>query len=298
MAIEINGKIYRNLQEQVLKNKEDIEALQESTPVDPTVYATQEYVDNAIENLDLSDYATQEYVTEQIANIDVDLSGCLKTDGSNTPTNDISWNDNGLVELGFIELNEQALKPTADTDIWKDTSSNVHITRSLVADYGVNSGGLPITNVGTPSNNTDAATKAYVDSAIANAGGGGGGGGSTIPTLNGYSESIRCASGNYSGGDVQQDHNEGNWDWGPSVFGYFAEVGNLIFVQITNTNPPPIQGIQVASFMNRGVNYALLYGMVGSTVTVYTNNVTTNGVFAVPNTDLDGQMLLCFSKVV
>ena len=31
MAIEINGKIYRNLQEQVQKNKDDIEELQEST---------------------------------------------------------------------------------------------------------------------------------------------------------------------------------------------------------------------------------------------------------------------------
>lgn len=37
MAIERNGKIYRNLQEQVLKNKEDIEELKAATPEIPDI---------------------------------------------------------------------------------------------------------------------------------------------------------------------------------------------------------------------------------------------------------------------
>lgn len=250
--IEINGKIYRNLQEQVLKNKEDIEALQ---------------------------------------------AAAIKRDGSNSPTNDISWNDKGIVELGFIELDEQVLKPTTETDIWKDSASNVHVTCPLVADFGVNSGGLPITNVGAPSNPADAATKNYVDTAIANAGGGGGGTTPSLPTYNGYSESVYCAAGNYNGGDVQTDHNYGSWDWTASNTGIFAEAGNLIFVRIQNSSPPPVEAVQIASFADRGVSYALLWGIAGQTNTVYTNNVTANGIFAVPHAELDQTMLLCFSKV-
>ena len=34
MSIEINGKVYRNLQEQVEKNKEDIEVLDQKIPED------------------------------------------------------------------------------------------------------------------------------------------------------------------------------------------------------------------------------------------------------------------------
>lgn len=279
MAIEINGKIYRNLQEQVLKNKEDIEELKAATPVIP-------------DTPDVPEGVTEERVNELID------AAAIKRDGSTAPTGDISWNDKGLVELGFIELDEQVLRPTTETDIWKDSASNIHVTCPIVADFGLNSGGLPITNVGTPSNNTDAATKAYVDSAVAASGGGGSSETPSLPTLNGYSESIYCAAGNYNGGNVQEDHNYANWDWSVNNTGYFAEVGNLIFVQITNTNPPPVEGIQVSSFANRGVNYALLWGMVGQTVTVYTNNVTTNGIFAVPHTQLDEQLLLCFSKVV
>ena len=44
MAIEINGKVYRNLQEQVEENKNDIEALQDTS-------ATKDYVDNSISAL-------------------------------------------------------------------------------------------------------------------------------------------------------------------------------------------------------------------------------------------------------
>ena len=240
--IEINGKIYRNLQEQVLKNKEDIEVLQAATPGIPDVPTGG--------------------VTEARVNQLIDAAA-IKKDGSNAPTNDISWNDKGLVELGFIELDEQVLKPTTETDIWKDSASNIHVTCPLVADYGVNSGGLPITNVGAPSNPADAANKNYVDTAIANAGGGGGGTAPSLPTLNGFSESVYCAAGNYSGGDVQTDHEYGNWDWSAYNTGNFVEVGNLIFVQIQNTNPPPIEGVRITSFENRGDKYALLWGISG-----------------------------------
>lgn len=269
MALERNGKIYRNLQEQVLKNKEDIETLKEG--------------------------GAGGGISEARVNELIDAAAILK-DGSNSPTNDISWNDKGLVELGFIELDEKTAKPSAETDIWKDSASNVHVTCPLVADFGVNSGGLPVTNVGAPTNPADAATKNYVDAAIANAGGGGGSVTPSLPTLNGYTESINCAEGNYNGGNVQEDHDYLSWDWTASNTGDFVEVGNLIFVKIQNNNPPPVEGIQIASFESV-TKYALLWGMVGQTVTVYTNNVTTNGIFAVPHAELDQTMLLCFSKV-
>lgn len=272
--IEINGKIYRNLQEQVLKNKEDIEALQAATPEIPDIPTGG--------------------VTEARVNQLIDAAAILK-DGSNSPTDDISWNDKGLVELGFIELDEKTAKPSAETDIWKDSASNVHVTCPLVADYGVNSGGLPVTNVGAPTNPADAATKNYVDTAVANAGGGGGTTPS-LPTLNGFSESIYCAEGNHNGGDTQTDHNYGNWDWSASNIGDFVEVGNFIFVTIQNNNPPPVVGVKISSFEGT-TKYALLWGMVDKTVTVYTNNVTTNGIFAVPHAELDQIILLCFSKV-
>ena len=167
--IEINGKIYRNLQEQVLKNKEDIEELKEGGA---------------------GSGISEERVNQLIA------TAAIKRNGSNSPTNDISWNDKGIVELGFIELDEKTAKPSPETDIWKDSASQVHVTCPLVADYGMNAGGLPVTNVGAPSNPNDAATKTYVDTAVANAGGGGGGGGG------GFSQRQIIQGGTYSTGSL------------------------------------------------------------------------------------------------
>ena len=135
MAIERDGKIYRNLQEQVLKNKEDIKTLQ-----------------NAI---------TEDRVNELID------AAAIKRDGSNTPTNDISWNDKGIMGLGFVEMNQKAAKPSLYTDIWKDTASNIHVTDNLVIDLGLDCNNNQITNVGTPTNTNDAANKGYVDEAVA-----------------------------------------------------------------------------------------------------------------------------------
>lgn len=153
--IEINGIEYRNLEEQVQKNKQDIEELQESGI-----------------SIDLSEYATKEYVDEQIENIDipdVDLSSCLKIDGSNTPTNDISWGGHGLVEVSNIELNPVDEQPSDDTDIYKNTAEEIHVTSTLVTEYGINTNNMPISGVPTPTADDQAANKAYVD---ANAGGG------------------------------------------------------------------------------------------------------------------------------
>lgn len=150
--IIIDGIEYRNLEEQVLKNKEDIAELKASTPDVPTEGVTETRVNELIS------------------------AAAIKRDGTNAPTTDISWNDKGIVELGFIELDEKTTKPSDNTDIYKDSASNVHITHPIMAEYGLNSGGLPLTNVGSPTNNTDAATKKYVDDAIADIPTGGGGG--------------------------------------------------------------------------------------------------------------------------
>lgn len=173
MAIERNGKIYRNLQEQVLKNQKDIKLLNEGGG------------------------------TEKVENLIA--AAAIKRDGSNSPTDDISWNDKGIVELGFIELDEKTAKPSEETDIWKDSASQVHITCPLVTDYGMNAGGLPITNVGAPSNANDAATKTYVDTAVANAGGGGGGGFSKRTIIQGGTHSTGSLLSEFTG---SVDYNE------------------------------------------------------------------------------------------
>ena len=139
MAIERDGKIYRNLQEQVLKNKEDIKALQG---------------------------AITEGLTEARVNELIDAAA-IKKDGSNTPTNDIPWNDKGIMGLGFVEVNKKAAKPSTKTDIWKDITSHLHVTNNLVTDLGLDCNNNPITNVGTPTNVNDAVSKGYVDEADA-----------------------------------------------------------------------------------------------------------------------------------
>lgn len=65
MAIEINGKIYRNIQEQVEKNKDDIETLQDNS-------ATKDYVDNKVSDIYGNVYTREQsdarYPTEEHMN--------------------------------------------------------------------------------------------------------------------------------------------------------------------------------------------------------------------------------------
>lgn len=69
MAIEINGKIYRNIQEQVEKNKEDIEDIQDTG-------ATKDYVDNKVSDIYGNVYTREQsdarYPTEEHMNYVVD----------------------------------------------------------------------------------------------------------------------------------------------------------------------------------------------------------------------------------
>ena len=58
MAITINGKVYRNIQEQVEKNKDDIKTLQDSD------FATEDYVDNSISGI-YGDFYTREQSDER-----------------------------------------------------------------------------------------------------------------------------------------------------------------------------------------------------------------------------------------
>lgn len=259
MALEYDGKIYRNLQEQVLKNKEDIEAIKEG--------------------------GSGGGISEDRVNELIDAAAILR-DGATSPTGDISWNDKGLVELGFIELDEQVLKPTTETDIWKDTASNIHVTCPVIADFGLNSGGLPVTNVGTPTNSNDAATKAYVD---ANVGGG-------LPTFSGSTATVYTASGNYDG-NGPEDHEYYNYDWTGQCTATFAEVGNFAFVQIfKDENEDPVIAVDISKFHN--TKYALLWGVTPTYRTVYSNNITDNGIFQVPRTEYEEYTILCFCKVV
>lgn len=159
--IIIDGIEYRNLEEQVLKNKDDIEDIVNTNTV------TEEQVLKNKEDIEvLKQSITSAGLTEQEVNQLID-NAAIKKDGSNTPTNDISWNTKGITELGFVEMNQKAAKPSIYTDIWKDTATNIHVTDILVTDLGLDCNNNQIINVGTPTNTNDAANKGYVDEAIA-----------------------------------------------------------------------------------------------------------------------------------
>lgn len=103
MSIEINGKIYRNLQEQVEKNKEDIEALPEQEPgetytagsgiditenvisVDNTVALKSELFSGDYDDLtdkpDLTVYATKSELNGYIKNNDLDYASTFRGKG-------------------------------------------------------------------------------------------------------------------------------------------------------------------------------------------------------------------------
>lgn len=70
---------------------------------------------------------------------------------------------------GYIDLVEQETAPE-NADIYKDTVSNIHVVNPLIAEFGVNASGMPITNVPEPTADDQAVNKKYVDD---NAGGGG-----------------------------------------------------------------------------------------------------------------------------
>ena len=89
MAIEINGKVYRNLQEQVEKNKEDIEELQEQEP--GVVYTAGDGIDiteNVISvddtvalKTDLSVYATKSELNGYIKDNDTNYASTFRGKG-------------------------------------------------------------------------------------------------------------------------------------------------------------------------------------------------------------------------
>lgn len=80
--IEINGKIYRNIQEQVEKNKEDIEELQESLP-DLSDYYTKTQANNKfVSKSNLTDYSINHIIAgnSEIDNDTVDLRAVYSQD--------------------------------------------------------------------------------------------------------------------------------------------------------------------------------------------------------------------------
>ena len=158
--IIIDGIEYRNLEEQVLKNKDDIQGIIDTNTI------TEEQVQKNTQDIAVLQQSIDAGLTEQEVN-DLISNAAIKRDGSNTPTNDISWNDKGITGLGFVEMNQKAAKPSPVTDIWKDTTSNIHVTDNLVTDLGLDCNNNLITNVGTPTNTNDAANKGYVDEADA-----------------------------------------------------------------------------------------------------------------------------------
>lgn len=163
--IEINNKQYLNLEEQVLQNKLDIDAI-------------------------MSGAVTG--VTEARVNDIIDSKAILRN-GTNAPTSDISWNDKGIVELRHLELSESGLSP-AGADVYKDNNGNVVFNSKILAVDGISANNKTINNVATPTLDTQAANKAYVDSVA-----GGGGGGS------GFSKRSIIQGGTYSTGSLYSE---------------------------------------------------------------------------------------------
>ena len=115
MAIEINGKIYRNLQEQVKENKNDIEDLQESqvdayskTESDAK-YATKTYVDNSISGI-YGDFYTRDqadarFPTETHMNLLLGYKQDILTEGTgiNISNNEISVDTNTIATVATLQ---------------------------------------------------------------------------------------------------------------------------------------------------------------------------------------------------
>lgn len=112
--IEINGKVYRNIQEQVQENMDDIAELQENK-------ATKDYVDNSISAL-YGDFYTREQADDRFPtethmnlllgykqdkltagnNITIDENNVISATGGSTPTNYVTTDSTQFITASKI----------------------------------------------------------------------------------------------------------------------------------------------------------------------------------------------------
>lgn len=129
MAIEIDGKIYRNIQEQVKKNMDDIEVLKEHVPYEPVFYTKEQTDTKFVSKGNLTDYSINDVIIadSEIQSGAVDLravsSQDVKSEVSLDPTSVIikvmSGEDSAQIGVsgtdidltGDVSVNNVPLKP-------------------------------------------------------------------------------------------------------------------------------------------------------------------------------------------
>ena len=185
----------------VVLTAEDVKALPEDTYI-PSLegYATEEYVDNSVENLELENYYTKEEVDEAVKNVEVDLTGYATHDyvqyaieglegpmgpqgpqgepgtsgihvGSNAPTDEdmLIWidldgtPDGNLATMGYVD---QAIKDAAPDltpyALKEEVPSTLGFATVVYVDDKIDSIEFPETDL------SDYYTKTEVDAAIEN----------------------------------------------------------------------------------------------------------------------------------
>ncbi len=113
--------------------------------------------DNTNEIQDLRLTGNNLTITNNTSATEIDLS---PFSGSNTDNQNLSVNSTGVNRNLSITGGTGVTFSVADND---NSNSNEIQNLSSVLSEGSNGGGSRITNIGTPTNNTDAATKGYVD---------------------------------------------------------------------------------------------------------------------------------------
>lgn len=163
MAITINGKTYRNLQEQVEENVKDIEDLQDR----PISYSKEESDAKFQTKIGMALYATQQQLNLNIAATEArtDLLLANKQDTLVSGTNIKTVNGNSLVGSGNIQIGEGGTTYTAGTgiDITNDVISvdSSVLTTSTAAEVAMTGSYNDLSN--TPNLAAVATSGAYND---------------------------------------------------------------------------------------------------------------------------------------
>ena len=102
--IEIDGKIYRNLEEQVRKNKEDIESIDTSVTSNTNAIAG---INTRLDNLDLT-YATD----QDIQNLQSQINTKAEQSALNSTNSQVSTNTSNISSLSTTKANQSDLNST------------------------------------------------------------------------------------------------------------------------------------------------------------------------------------------